>query len=55
MKPDVKKTITKVTLETLRTPNVCIFFQAVKLYLTIFYDGIPIIIILSAYAVNNSI
>ncbi|XP_035714304.1 huntingtin isoform X3 [Folsomia candida] len=38
MKPDVKKTITKVTLETLRTPNVCIFFQAVKLYLTIFYD-----------------
>jgi hypothetical protein len=40
LKPDIKKTISKVSMETLRTPNIAIFFQSLKLYLTLFYAGI---------------
>jgi hypothetical protein len=39
LKPDIKKTISKVSMETLRTPNIAIFFQSLKLYLTLFYAG----------------
>jgi len=39
LKPDIKKTISKVSVETLRTPNLAIFVETLKLYLTIFYAG----------------
>ncbi|ODN00588.1 Huntingtin, partial [Orchesella cincta] len=37
LKSDVRKKITKVAYETLSTPNISIFMEALKLYTTIFY------------------
>jgi len=38
LKTEAKKTVFKVTSETLRTPNVAIFIQTLKLFVALFYD-----------------
>lgn len=39
LKAETKKMVSKVAMESLRTPNSAIFFESVKLFLTIFYCG----------------